>query len=108
MKIIVASFQCETNSLAKLYPDVSDFEYFCGEDIFKKLAVKDIFTGEGFEVIPSIYAVALPSGTVEKSINEYYTEQIFDTVKAHPDADGVYIFFHGSIRRQQHLKRAAA
>lgn len=97
MKIIVASYQCESNSLAGYHPQKSDFEYFVGEDIFKKLAVKDIFTDEGFEVIPSIYAVALPSGTVEKSINEYYTEQIFDTVKAHPDADGVYIFFHGSM-----------
>ena len=36
-KIIVAAFQCETNSRAKIPPQYSDFEYFCGEDIFKKL-----------------------------------------------------------------------
>ena len=40
MKIIVASFQCESNSKAKLHPDIADFEYFRGEDIFKKLVVK--------------------------------------------------------------------
>lgn len=97
MKIIVASYQCESNSRALYHPQKSDFEYFKGEDIFKKLAVKDIFADAGFEIIPSIYAVALPSGTVEKDINTYYTEQILDTVRAHPDADGVYIFFHGSM-----------
>ena len=97
MKIIVASYQCESNSRASYHPQKSDFEYFAGDDIFKKLAVKELFEKEGFEVIPSIYAVALPSGTVERDINEYYTEQIFDTVREHPDADGVYIFFHGSM-----------
>ena len=97
MKIIVASYQCESNSRASYHPKKNDFEYFSGDDIFKKLAVKEIFENEGFEVIPSIYAVALPSGTVEQDINEFYTEQIFDTVRKHPDADGVYIFFHGSM-----------
>jgi len=64
MKIIVASFQCESNSKAKLHPEKEDFEYFKGEEIFKKLAVKDIFEDAGFKVVPSIYAVALPSATV--------------------------------------------
>ena len=97
MKIIVASFQCESNSLAKLRPGLSDFEYFRGEDIFKKLVVKDIFEKNGFEVIPSIYAVALPSATVPRHIYDHYADQILETVRENPDADGVYIFFHGSM-----------
>ena len=60
MKIIVASFQCESNSKAKLHPTIEDFEYFKGQDIFKKLVVKEIFENAGFEVVPSVYAVALP------------------------------------------------
>ncbi len=97
MKIIVASFQCESNSRASLHPGKKDFEYFSGEDIFKKLVVKDIFTSCGFEVIPSIYANALPSATVEADVYEYYKEQILDTVRKNPDADGVYIYVHGSM-----------
>lgn len=97
MKIIVASFQCESNSKAKLHPQKYDFEYFKGEDVFKKLVVKDIFEKAGFTVVPSIYAVALPSATVEKDVYMYYEEQIMQTVKENPDADGVYIFFHGSM-----------
>ncbi len=97
MKIIVASFQCESNSKAKIHPTREDFEYFKGNDIFKKLVVKDIFEENGFEVIPSIYAVALPSGTVERDIYEDYKEQIMQTVRENSDAAGVYIFFHGSM-----------
>ena len=97
MKVIVASFQCETNSLAKLHPIKEDFEYFKGEDIFKKLVVKDILVNAGIEVIPSIYAVALPSADVTQDIYFYYEKQIIDTVKAYPDVDGIYIYFHGSM-----------
>ncbi len=97
MKVIAASFQCESNSKANLHPQKSDFEYFAGEDIFKKLVVKDIFEKAGFEIVPSIYANALPSATVERHIYEFYKEQILDTVRANPDADGIYIYVHGSM-----------
>lgn len=97
MKVIAASFQCESNSKASLHPQKGDFEYLVGEDVFKKLVVKDIFEQAGFEVIPSIYANAVPSGTVEPHVYEFYKEQILDTVRAHPDADGIYIYVHGSM-----------
>lgn len=97
MKVIVASFQCESNSKANLHPQKSDFEYFAGWDIFKKLVVKNIFEDAGFEIVPSIYANALPSATVERHIYEYYKEQIMDTVRANPDVDGIYIYVHGSM-----------
>ena len=97
MKVIVASFQCESNSKAKLHPTIEDFEYFKGEDIFHKLAVKDIFENAGFEVVPSVYAVALPSATVTEEVYFHFEEQIMETVKANPDVDGVYIWFHGSM-----------
>ena len=97
MKVIVASFQCESNSKANLHPQKADFEYFAGEDIFKKLVVKDIFKDAGFDVVPSIYANALPSGTVERDIYEFYKERIMDTVRANPDAEGIYIYVHGSM-----------
>ena len=92
MKIICASFQCESNSLAKSHPQKYDFEYFKGEDIFKKVAVKDIFTDAGYEVVPAISSVALPAGTVEKDIYFYYADQILQTVRENADACGVYIF----------------
>ena len=101
MKIICASFQCESNSLAKTHPQKYDFEYFKGDDIFKKLVVKDVFTAAGYEVIPAIYSVALPAGTVEKDIYFYYANQILQTVKENANVDGIYIFFHGSMEVEE-------
>ena len=83
-KIIVAAFQCESNSRAKQHPEKEDFEYFKGEDIFKKLVVKDVFEKAGYDVVPSIYAVALPSATVTEDIYFYYEKQIMQTVDAQP------------------------
>ncbi len=97
MKIIVASFQCESDSFAKLHPEIDDFDYFSGQDIFKKLVVKDIFESAGFEAVPSIYAVALPSATVTQKVYFHFADQIIKTVKENPDAVGVYIWFHGSM-----------
>ena len=101
MRILVASFQCESNSRAVYHPQKHDFEYFAGEDIFKKLCVKDTFEKAGFEVVPSVYAVALPSGTVELDTYNYYADKILDTVRENPDFDGVYIFFHGSMEVEE-------
>ena len=97
MKIIVASFQCESNSKARLHPKIEDFEYFKGEKIFDKLAVKEVFENAGYEVVPSIYAVALPSATVTEDVYFHFEKQIEQTVKENSDAVGVYIFFHGSM-----------
>ena len=97
LKIICASFQCESNSGAKLHPQKYDFEYAKGEDIFQKLVVKEIFEKAGYTAVPSVYAVALPSATVEQDVYFYYANQILDTVRQNSDAAGVYIFFHGSM-----------
>ena len=91
MKIIVASFQCESNSKANLHPQKSDFEYFVGEDIFKKLVVKDIFENAGFTVIPSIYANALPSATVEYDIYQYYKNQILHHLNTNHQIHNIFL-----------------
>ena len=97
MKIIAASFRCESNSRSSYHPQQSDFEYLVGNDIFRKLVVQDIFFRAGFEVIPSICANALPSGTVELSVYRYYVDQILSTVRDHADADGIFLYLHGSM-----------
>ena len=97
MKIIAASFQCESNSRAVLHPQCADFEYCTGEDIFRKMPVKAYLTQNGFDVIPSIYASALPSAVVEKKVYDMYANQILQTVSEHPDADGIFLYVHGSM-----------
>lgn len=97
MKIICASYQCESNSKATLHPQVVDFEFLQGDDVFKKLCVKEIFEENGFTVVPSIYANAIPSGTVEQPVYKHFKDMIVGTVRENPDAAGIYIYVHGSM-----------
>jgi len=101
MKVIVASFQYESCSFSELLPDINDFEYFEGQDIFKKLVVYEPLKSAGFEVIPSIYANALPGGVVPLDLYNGYKEKILRTVKENSDADGIFIYFHGSMEVEQ-------
>ena len=65
--------------------------------IFSKIVFKEFFEATGFEIVPSIYAVALLSATVERDIYLDYAGQILQTIKENPDAGGIYIWFHGSM-----------
>ena len=97
MKIIVASFQYESCTFSALLPDINDFEFFEGQDIFKKLVVYEPLISVGIEVIPSIYANALPGGVVPLDLYNGFKEKILQTVKEHPDADGIFLYLHGSM-----------
>ena len=97
MKVIVASFQYESCSFSEMLPDINDFEYFEGQDIFKKLVVYEPLKSAGFEIIPSIYANALPGGTVPLDLYNGFKEKILRTASEHPDADGIFLYLHGSM-----------
>ena len=101
MKVIVSSFQFESCSFSGTFPDVNDFEYFEGQDIFKKLVVYEPLKSAGFEVIPSIYANALPGGLMPLDLYNGYKEKILQTVKENPDADGIFLYLHGSMEVEQ-------
>ena len=97
MKVLVASFQYESCSFSGSGPDINDFEYFEGQDIFKKLVVYEPLKSAGFEVVPSIYANALPGGIVPLDLYNGFKEKILQTVRENADADGIFIYFHGSM-----------
>ena len=101
MKVIVASFQFESCTFSGTMPDINDFEYFEGQDIFKKLVVYEPLKAAGFEVIPSIYANALPGGLMPLGLYNDYKEKILQTVKENPDADGIFLYLHGSMEVEQ-------
>ena len=101
MKVIVASFQYESCTFSKLSPDINDFEYFEGQDIFRKLVVYEPLKAAGFEVVPSIYANALPGGTVPIELYNNFKEKILHTVIENVDADGIFIYLHGSMEVEQ-------
>lgn len=97
MKILLGSYQCESNTFAKVNARKKDFEVLSGEDALACSAATKIFTDNGFEVVPMLFATALPSGKVEKEDYLELLEQFLKIARQHRDADGIYLYFHGAM-----------
>ena len=99
MRIAIGSLQCEGNSLSPVYTRYEDFDYASGESMYQKIKVMDYLAEKGAEVIPTIYAHALPGGAV---IKEDYLRLVSEIVDGIPcDVDGVWLYLHGAMCVQE-------
>ena len=99
MRIAIGSLQCEGNSLTPVYTRREDFDYAAGEAMYQKIKVMDYLAEKGAEVIPTIYAHALPGGAV---IKEDYLRLVDEIVSGIPcDVDGVWLYLHGAMCVQE-------
>lgn len=73
-----------------------DFDYARGEAMFEKIQVMDMLAERGCEVIPTIYAHALPGGAV---IKEDYLRLANELIDSIPETgiDGIWLFIHGTM-----------
>jgi len=101
MRIVVGSLQCETNTFSPVDVKREDFEYAIGEKIFEKLAIKDTFEKVGAELIPTIYANALPSGKMSLEIFEEFKKQILNLIPGDVKIDGVWLYLHGAMEVEE-------
>ncbi|MCI6464697.1 MAG: M81 family metallopeptidase [Faecalicatena sp.] len=97
MKILEGSFQCEANTFCRQRAKREDFELFEGEELLKKMAATPVFREAGAQVVPLIYASALPSGMVSREAFEYYKKIFTELIEKNRDADGIYLYLHGSM-----------
>lgn len=96
LKIAIGSIQCEGNSLTPIYTRFEDFDYAKGEAMYEKLKVMDFFFENNCEIIPTIYAHALPGGPVVK---EDFLKLANELVDGIPESgiDGVWLYLHGAM-----------
>lgn len=97
MKIAIGSLQCEGNTLTPIHTTFADFDYAKGEAMYAKLKdVTQYFAEQNCELIPTIYARALPGGTV---LYEDFIRLAEELVEAIPSdgVDGVWLYLHGAM-----------
>lgn len=97
MKILEGSFQCEANTFCTQRAGIEDFEVFEGEELLDKMAATPVFRMAGAQVVPLLYASALPSGMVSREAFEHYKKIFTELVQKHKDADGIYLYLHGAM-----------
>lgn len=96
MRIAIGSLQCEGNSLTPVYTHFEDFDYAKGEAMYQKIKVMDYLAEKGVEVIPTIYAHALPGGPVVKEDFLRLAGEIVDGIPA-SGIDGIWLYLHGAM-----------
>ncbi len=97
MKILVGAFQCESNTFSAAKAGKGSFYILHGEEAKKKLFASHIFEEAGFEVVPLVYAVSLPSGMVTRACFDEIMEDFRARAAEHPDAAGIYLYLHGAM-----------
>ena len=97
MKILVGAFQCESNTFSAAKAGKDSFYILHGEEAKKKLFASQIFEEAGFEVVPLVYAVSLPSGMVTRECFDEIMADFRARAAEHLDADGIYLYLHGAM-----------
>lgn len=96
MRIAIGSIQCEGNSLTPIFTKFEDFDYAPGKAMYEKVKVVDFFKSHGCEIIPTIYAHALPGGAVVKEDFLRLANELVDAIPKE-GIDGVWLYLHGAM-----------
>ena len=96
-KVLIGTFITESNENIPLKNEITSYDIEFGDDLIKKMTVKDIFDDAGIEIIPSIYAVSGAAGVTKKHTFDYIESCFVETVKEHlNEIDGIYLMLHGA------------
>lgn len=96
MRIAIGSLQCEGNSLTPVLTRKEDFDLAYGMDMLKKLQISELLEQYRIEVVPTLYAHALPGGPVVKEDFLELAGGIVDAIPA-SGIDGVWLYLHGAM-----------
>ena len=100
MRIAIGSLQCEGNSLTPIHTRREDFDFAAGEDMYEKIRIWDLLEGKQAEIIPTIYAHALPGGQVVLEDFLQLAQELVDGIPAE-GLDGVWLYLHGAMCVEQ-------
>ncbi|EDP64257.1 Uncharacterised conserved protein UCP012702:MlrC, C-terminal [alpha proteobacterium BAL199] len=106
-RILIAGLWHETNTFSPIATDLAAFRTYQwaeGEDLTSRYAGTNTEIGgmlkgaeaAGFQVVPGLFAGAIPSGTVTRSAFETLAERITDTVRS-KQPDGILLALHGAM-----------
>lgn len=96
MRIAIGSLQCEGNSLTPIHTKFEDFDYAVGEAMYDEVQVVDYLKEHGCEIVPTIYAHALPGGAVVKKDFLRLANEIVDGIPTE-GIDGIWLYLHGAM-----------
>ena len=110
MRVVIGSISHETNTFSNVLTDLDKFrdDLYLGQDIltaFKgKHAIASAFIevaeAEGFDLIPTVWARATPSGLVTDEAFTYLLSRLIEPLESEGTVDGVLLHLHGAMVTQ--------
>lgn len=97
MKIVVGSIQQEVNTFSPIRPSKEDFFTLKGEKMLDQIAVTPIFREAGAEIIPTLYANAVPSGKMKFEEYDDMCRELVSMIPDDGDFDGIWLYCHGAM-----------
>lgn len=95
IKIAIASLQQESNTLSPIPTRREDFDQAFGTEMLAKVHITDLLESAGANTVPTLYAHALPGGSVIKEDYLFFADRIVEGIPF--DVDGIWLYMHGAM-----------
>ena len=107
MRIVTGTISHETNVLSTIRTDIEQFErrlLLRGEEVFDHFGgtktpvggLMDSCANHGFELVPTVFASATPSGKITKEAFDALLGEVLDRIREAEPFDGVALHLHGA------------
>ncbi len=110
MQVVIGSISHETNTFSNVPTDLDQFRehLYLGSDILSVFrgqhaiasAFLQVAEAEGFEVLPTVWASATPSGLVTDAAFTHLLDHLLQPIAAAASVDGVLLHLHGAMVTQ--------
>lgn len=97
MKVIVGSFYHEATTFNPFLTEADSFTFAEGEESLEYLAAVKVFEERGVEVVPTIFASAISSGSLTEETYRYFADKMLEVFRREKDIDGIWLHLHGSM-----------
>jgi microcystin degradation protein MlrC len=96
MRIVVGSLQQESNTLCPAASRYEDFDIARGDAMLGRIAAARYFEQAGVEMLPTLYANAVPGGALRKEDFNRLAAELVDRIPQ-GGFDGIYLYLHGAL-----------
>lgn len=96
-RILVGSFEIESNSLTAVVTKRENFDITVGYDGSNRVEVFDYLEQQGYEVVKMLFASAVPGGRVARADFEGILADLLAQIPEDDSYEGVFLFLHGAM-----------
>lgn len=96
-RILVGSFEIESNSLTAVVTKRENFDVTVGYDGSNRVEVFDYLAQQGYEVVKTLFASAVPGGRVARADFEGILADLLAQFPEDDSYEGVFLFLHGAM-----------